>query len=45
LTKAPNALNVPTPGADIGAAGDYGLLGFAGALGIENLQYEPVLLE
>src|SRR5215467_14248867 len=33
------------PGADIGATGDYGLLGFAGALGIENLQHEPVLLE
>ena len=33
------------PGADIGAAGDHGLLDFASALGIENLQHEPALLE
>jgi hypothetical protein len=33
------------PGADIGAARDHGLLGFASALGIENFQHEPVLLE
>src|SRR5262249_29799750 len=31
--------------ADIGAAGDDGLLGFAGALSVENLQHEAVLLE
>ena len=43
--KGPECIECADPGADIGAAGDHGLLGFASALGIENLQHEPVLLE
>src|SRR5262249_9793687 len=43
--KGSERIECADPGADIGAAGDHGLLGFAGALGIENLQHEPVLLE
>src|SRR5262249_34851250 len=43
--KGSECIECADPGADIGAAGDHGLLGFAGALGIENLQEKPVLLE
>src|SRR6266480_7084025 len=43
--KGSKRVECADPGANIGAAGDHGLLGFASALGIENLQHEPVLLE
>src|SRR5262249_25177254 len=43
--KGSECIECADAGADIGAARDHGLLGFAGALGIENLQHEPVLLE